>query len=105
MSPDWEQIAHGYLERNAPGGAYDKLLTILTDWKSNPENASRVAAFMEVGKDIAPFPSFENHLTYRRDQDTPLQIVFFGEVAAENCGTALGARGNHYAGGPAKVSC
>ena len=98
-SPEWEIEPHSYLSRCMLDGAYPKLLSALESWKNDPAIASHVAAFMEYGADIKSFPAtFGKHLMYRKTRDTPLHIVFFGEVAEPTFGTALGARGNHYIG-------
>ena len=104
MSPDWDLPDNSYLARAGPEGAYARLLEALLDWKTKPAQAARVAAFMQYGTDIEPYPHYAEHLNYRKVSDSPLHIVFFGEVASENCGTSLGARGNHFVGGPTKVS-
>ena len=86
-------------------GAYPKLLNVLEMWKADPAVAGRVAAFMEYGVDVNPFPgTFGQHLLYRKNSDTPLHIVFFGEIAPMSYGTALGAKGNHYVGSSGNVS-
>lgn len=103
-SPDWEIDSHSYLNRCTLDGAYPKLLSALETWKKDPTIAGRVAAFMEYGADMKCFPAtFGKHLMYRKMRDTPLHIVFFGEVAEPNFGTALGARGNHYIGSAGNV--
>ena len=98
MSPEWDDVLFKYMERNTKEGAYTNLLDVLQQWKKDDTASTRVAAFMKFGKDIKRFPAFGGHFSYRRDKDTPLRIVFFGEVAPINAGTALGARGNHYPG-------
>ena len=96
-SPAWEIEPHSYLSRCMVDGAYPKLLSALETWKQDPAIAARVAAFMEYGPDMKTFPAnFGKHLMYRKTRDTPLHIVFFGEVADPSFGTELGARGNHY---------
>ena len=104
MSPDWDLPDNSYLAQMGPDGAYARLLEALLDWKTKPTQAAQVAAFMEYGTDIVPYPHYAEHLNYRKPSDSPLHIVLFGEVASENCGTSLGARGNHFVGGPTKVS-
>lgn len=98
MSPDWDETSLKYMKRNTFNGAYTNLLNVLQEWKNDDAAATRIAAFMTFDDDIKPFPAFGGHTTYRRKKDTPLRIVFFGEVAPANAGTALGARGNHYPG-------
>ena len=98
-SPAWEIEANSYLSQCMVDGAYPKLLSALETWKQDGAIASRVAAFMEYGPDMKTFPAnFGKHLMYCKTCDTPLHIVFFGEVADPSFGTALGARGNHYVG-------
>ena len=103
MSPEWDYVSLKYMERNNKEGAYSNLLNVLQQWKNDDSSASRIAAFMKFEEHIKPFPAFGGHLTYRREKDDPLRIVFFGEVAPNNTGTSLGARGNHFAGSATDV--
>lgn len=104
-SPPWTVDPSSLISRCMLDGAYPKMLSVLETWKSDPAVAGRVAAFMEYGVDIKPLPgNFGQHLVYRKNSDTPLHIVFFGEIAPTSYGTALGAKGNHYVGTSGNVS-
>ena len=104
-SADWFIDPNSFLARSTVDGAYPKMLSAFDSWKTDPSVSGRVAAFMEYGMDLKAFPgNFGKHLVYRKTQDTPLHIVFFGEIAPANCGTALGAKGNHYIGTSGNVS-
>ena len=98
-SPPWQLDPTSLISRSMIDGAYPKLLSVLESWKTDPSVAGRVAVFMEYGVDIKALPgNFGQHLVYRKNADTPLHIVFFGEIAPTSYGTALGAKGNHYVG-------
>ena len=98
-SPPWEIEPDSFLARSMVDSAYHKMLKAFKAWKNDPACATRVAAFMEYRKDIKAMPvNFGKHLMYQKTHDMPLHIVFFGEIARTQFGTALGARGNHYVG-------
>lgn len=98
-SSDWIIDPTSFLACSTVNGTYVKMLTAFDAWKMDPSIAGCIAAFMEYGTDLKPLPgNFSKHLVYRKTQDTPLHIVFFGEITPTNCGTALGAKGNHYIG-------
>lgn len=95
----WVIDDNSFIARALDDGAYPKMLAAFKTWKADPSVVGRVASFMEYGTDIKAFPgTFGQHVVYRKTRDTPLQMVFFGEIAPHSYGTALGAKGNHYVG-------
>ena len=98
-SPPWEIEPDSFLARSTVNGTYHKMLKAFEVWKNDPACTTRVAAFMEYGKDVKTMPAnFGKHLMYHKTHDMPLHIVFFGEIARTQFGTALRARENHYVG-------
>ena len=104
-SPDWNIDTNSFFARLAVEGAYLKMLSAFESWKADPTIMACIAAFMDYGTDLkALLGNFGKHLIYHKTRDTPLQIVFFGEIVPMTFGTSLGAKGNHYIGTAGNVS-
>lgn len=90
MSPKWDDVFLKYMEQNTKDGAYATLLDVLQEWKKDNMAASRVTAFMKLDQDIKCYPASNRHFSYQCNKETPLHMVFFGEVAPTNAGTSMG---------------
>ena len=104
-SPAWSVDPTSLIACCMVDGTYPKMLNVLETWKTDPAVLGRVAAFMEYSVNVKSMPgNFGQHLIYRKNSDTLLHIIFFGEIAPTSYGTALGAKGNHYVGTSGNVS-